>query len=40
MGKQFLQMFRIDQFVPFKDDYLVETEKMYKEYYKLFKKNK
>lgn len=40
IGKHFLQIFRITQFIPFKDEYMKNSEELYKEFIELSKRKK
>ena len=40
IGKHFLQMFKITQFIPYKEEYLTNTEELYKEFLELSKRKK
>ncbi len=40
LGKHFLQIFKVSQFIPFKDEYMNNTEELYKEFIAVSKRKK
>ena len=40
LGRNLLQIFRITQFVPYKDEYMQNTEELFKEFLEISKKRK